>query len=287
MQFTGLVAIVSLTIAVFAHPVVVNLFSAELVRSSDGTCPPSDPLIEGCLPGRDNGVTELKHDPQNTGTYDGPIERCVVEACPFLTTPHTPDSAHPTSQTSPNTLAFRNGSAPCYISVRSGTFRSRAPEHLPTCRQLLLPVPRTALRKPPLRTCAPPCAPAPNIPAHLRCAASRTGAPHPASRKRSLHAPPCVVALNPLHTCAQLPCAPALNPCAPAQLPGPELRIICRPADNSTHAHPSCACAHSRAPALNTCALRTQPPSLMRLPPTAPPALPPASPARLAPAPAP
>ncbi|KAJ7250967.1 hypothetical protein C8J57DRAFT_1520830 [Mycena rebaudengoi] len=44
-------------------------------------------------------------------------------SCPFLTTPHTPDSAHPTSQTNPNTLAFRNGSAPRYISVRSGTFK--------------------------------------------------------------------------------------------------------------------------------------------------------------------
>ncbi|KAJ7230774.1 hypothetical protein C8J57DRAFT_1534214 [Mycena rebaudengoi] len=211
----------------------------------------------------------LRHPPRPPHAISSAHTK-MAAPCPFLTTPHTPDSAHPTSQTSPNTLAFRSGSAPCYISVRSGTFRSRAPEHLPTCRQLVLPIPRTALRttlrsapnltcaQSPLRTCAPPCAPAPNLPAHLR-------------------------------TCAQLPCAPALNPCAPALRNFPDQSsadLPTTPPTRTPHAP-----APTRAPALNTCALRTQPPSQppspMRLPPTAPPAPPPASPARLAPAPAP
>ncbi|KAJ7269222.1 hypothetical protein C8J57DRAFT_1509427 [Mycena rebaudengoi] len=251
----------------------------------------------------------------------------MAAPCPFLTTPHTPDSAHPTSQTSPNTLAFRNGSAPRYISVRSGTFRSRAPEHLPTCRQLVLPVPRTALRTT-LRT-APnlPCAPA-HRPAHLRPIS-------PAHLRAALR------------TCAQPPCAPAPNlPCAPAhrpahlrptslrtcaaQLPALVLRIpqtlsprtaLRRCAEPPAHLHPTSlrTCAQPPcAPALRNfpdrssasfADLPTTPPTRtlrplsrtcpehmrpthpaatpMRLPPTAPPAPPPASPARLAPAPAP
>ncbi|KAJ7221116.1 hypothetical protein C8J57DRAFT_1594249 [Mycena rebaudengoi] len=131
-------------------------------------------------------------------------------------------------RTSPNTLAFRNGSAPRYISVRSGTFRSRAPEHLPTCRQLVLPVPRTALRTT-LRT-APnlPCAPA-HRPAHLRPTSLRTCAAQlpalalripqtlsPRTALRRCAEPPAHLHPTSLRTCAQLPCAPALNPCTPA-----------------------------------------------------------------------
>ncbi|KAF7350326.1 hypothetical protein MVEN_01337100 [Mycena venus] len=73
MQFTGLVIIVTLTMVTSARPVVVNLSSAELVRRdhSGSTCE-RDGL---CIIGRDNGVTK----PQNTGTYDGPIERCNLE----------------------------------------------------------------------------------------------------------------------------------------------------------------------------------------------------------------
>ncbi|KAJ7245224.1 hypothetical protein C8J57DRAFT_1524355 [Mycena rebaudengoi] len=80
MQFTGLVTIVILTMVVSVHPLVVNLSPA--IRQT-GTCPPGN---DGCNPGRDNGVTEAKYDPQNTGTYDGPIERCnvVTDGCPNL-----------------------------------------------------------------------------------------------------------------------------------------------------------------------------------------------------------
>ncbi|KAJ7246680.1 hypothetical protein C8J57DRAFT_1523386 [Mycena rebaudengoi] len=119
-----------------------------------------------------------------------------------------PDSAHPTSQTSPNTLAFRSGSAPPYISVRSGTFRSRAPEHLPTCRQLVLPVPRTAMRTT-LRTVSNlPCAPA-HRPAHLRPTSPRTCAaqlalriPQALSPRTALRRPPAYLHLTSLRTCA-------------------------------------------------------------------------------------
>ncbi|KAJ7263320.1 hypothetical protein C8J57DRAFT_1629239 [Mycena rebaudengoi] len=94
-------------------------------------------------------------------------------------------------------------SATAALSVRSGTSGA---ELWTICRRADNSVPRTALRTT-LRTCAqPPCAPALRSFPHWRSA----------SRKRSLHAPPCVVALNPLGTCAQLPWAPALNPCAPA-----------------------------------------------------------------------
>ncbi|KAJ7238214.1 hypothetical protein C8J57DRAFT_1566306 [Mycena rebaudengoi] len=141
---------------------------------------------------------------------------------------------------------------------------------------------RTALRtcaQSPLRTCAPPCALAPNLPAHLRpispahlrtalrtcaqppCAPALRSFPHwcSASRKRSLHAPPCVVALNPLRTCTQLPCAPAPN--LPAHLRYATSRIAApHHLPTCRQLHPRAPCAHSRAPALNICALRTQPP---------------------------
>ncbi|KAJ7235778.1 hypothetical protein C8J57DRAFT_1530476 [Mycena rebaudengoi] len=101
--------------------------------------------------------------------------------------------------------------------------------------------------QPPLRTCAPPCAPAPNLPcapapnfpahlrltpAHLHYATSRTAVPH--------HLPTC----RQLHPTLSRTCPEYMRPTHPAATP-------------------------------------------MRLPPTAPPAPPPPSPARLAPAPAP
>ncbi|KAJ6533617.1 hypothetical protein B0H19DRAFT_1272262 [Mycena capillaripes] len=72
MQFTGLVTIVTLNMAVSARPVVMNHSSAELVRSDDPGHPGTCEDIELCLAGRDNGVIEL-HDPQSNGTYNGPI----------------------------------------------------------------------------------------------------------------------------------------------------------------------------------------------------------------------
>ncbi|KAJ6566523.1 hypothetical protein B0H19DRAFT_1374065 [Mycena capillaripes] len=88
MQLTGVVTIVTLMMVVSARPAVVNLSSAELVgRDPQSSCGgPHDGLNERCILRRDNGVTELKHGSQNTGTYDGPIKRCSVEdhGCPGL-----------------------------------------------------------------------------------------------------------------------------------------------------------------------------------------------------------
>ncbi|KAJ7257311.1 hypothetical protein C8J57DRAFT_1516778 [Mycena rebaudengoi] len=136
--------------------------------------------------------------------------------------------------------------------------------------------------QPHLRTCAPapnlPCAPA-HRPAHLRPTSLRTCAPAPNF--------PAHLRLTPAHL--RWEAGVGVGPNSPALRNFPDQSsadLPTTPPTRTPHAP-----APTRAPALNTCALRTQPPSQppspMRLPPTAPPAPPPASPARLAPAPAP